>query len=396
MQEIWQANDGDIVITAGPVEAWFKQVVCSYMGTNPTHIETISPDADPTEKLSVALQRTGLYDEVMRGIRLRPGITLHPFALDHPTVDFARDLGVPIDGYRFWPDKPLLTQVYRLNTKSGFREVATKLGLKVAPGCQCHGIHSACNGISKLMIHTGKVIVKYDRSSSGYGHMIFSQHEGNEQSIMDLLVQRTGRFSEQPLVFTVEAYMPFVNEPTVEINISNEGARILYIGDERSSDTSFSSMVMPPSDISPKVITMLNDAARRFGLFAYELGYRGVCDIDAGVTPDGELYVLETNFRRTGATYLDLLVRRLIGEEYINTHVCLYDSRRGKASYTFPDAWNQLSRKGIAFDTRKKEGALLTVDTLDIDGKWRYVVIAPSLNRAREIEGNLTDLLLLT
>ena len=388
-RKIWLAHEGDIVVTPRAIDGSFKRYACSLLGIDPKRVLTLSPPTELTEPLANAVRRSGMDRTLRDLVAERPGIELLAFALDATTLQMAEEIGVPLVGYRRCPDQDLRKTIYRLNTKSGFRAVAQELKLQVVPGFNCEGLDDLTFGIERLLEHHDGVFIKYDRSSNGYGHMAFGKEEISGCDLRAYLAERTATFSDQPQIFTVEARMSFESTPSAEMIIAEEGPRLLYLCDQRCPNCSFSGMITPPVYLSPESNRQILCAGEVFARYVYGLGYRGVCDVDGGVTADGTLYVTETNFRRTGGTYLDALVRRLLHEDYLDTHVWWADSRVGTPGLGFFDGWSALERAGLAFDPNRGIGVILTADSLDVDGKWRYLIIAGTANEAAEIESRI-------
>jgi hypothetical protein len=392
-RKIWLARKGDVIITPRAIDATFKSYACALLGVDPDEVVTLSPSTEATELLAHAVMRSGM-DQTLRDLAAeRPGIELLPFALDTATLQLAEVISVPLAGYCNPPGRTLREAVYRLNTKSGFREVARSLGLAVVPGHSCEGIDALARSVEDLLAHHDGVFIKYDRSSNGYGHIPLRAQDIAGRDLRELLRQRTAAFADQPEVFTVEAWMPFERAPSCELTICEQGAHLLYLCDQRCPNSSFSGMTTPPVDLPAASERQLLHAGEVFGRHVHRLGYRGVCDIDGGITAGGDLYVTETNFRRTGGTYLDALARRLIGDDYLRTHVWWADARPGGGRLGFFAGLDALREAGLAFDRERREGVILTADSSDVDSKWRYLILARGADYAAKMEARISQVL---
>jgi hypothetical protein len=388
-RKIWLAQENDIVVTPRPIDDQFKRYACDILGVDPDTIATCSPETDRLEPLATSVKRAGMVEQLRALAAERPGITINAFALDRPTVELAEALDVPFDGYDTRITPELQREIYRLNTKSGFKQVAAELGLKTVPGMYCEGLDAVVDAVQTLLATADGVLVKFDRSSNGYGHIFIRASDPSVDSLRSYIADRLTAVAEQPHVFTVEVLMPFVSVPSVEMVVDAQGPYLLYLCDQRCPNGSFSGMAAPPVQTPPEVERELLEIGQVFGNYLHRIGFRGVYDVDTGLTPDGTLYVSETNLRRTGGTYLDLLMRRLVSETYLDSHVWWADARLGKGARDFFGGWAALQKAGIAFDRSAGEGILLTADTLQIDGKWRYLVIARTAERAAELESQL-------
>ena len=394
-RKIWLAREGDVIVTPRPIEDLHKRYACSILGIDPNKVVTLSPGGEPTDSLSRQVLQGDLLERLSALIAERPGIDILPFALDQPTLDLVETLDIPLHWYRELPGPKLRQALYELNTKSGFRRAAERQGMRIVSGAYCEGIDELASKVEELLPLTGGVVIKPDRSSNGFGHVILHRSEVGDQDLRSHLAQRVDSTltPQQPRVFTVEAFLDFVNVPSVELVVQEEGASLLYICDMRTVNNMFTGMVTPPINLSPQSEKELLRIGKIFGDYVHGLGFRGICDVDAGVTADGTLYANETNFRRTGGTYLDSLVKRLVGDNYLQTHVWWADGRVGHGEQDFAAGLAALHETGLAYSSGTGAGVLLTANTVSIDRKWRYLILAPNHEQAAEIESKLEDLL---
>lgn len=392
-RKIWLAHEGDVVVTPRPIPDALRRYACALLGVSESSLTYLSADAAVTEPLAQAIARNGLRARLAGLVADCPELELFAFAQDERTLRLAADIGIRISGYRDAPDADLRHAIAALNTKSGFRRVAAELGFPVVAGGTCEGVTSLAADLAAIVDVDEGVIVKLDRSSNGYGHVFLSAAALAPPGLRDRLEGALAAFSEQPRVFTYERWIEFDSVPSVEMVVDDDGPSLLYLCDQRCPGASFSGLVTPPENLDPRLERRLLDIGLEFGHYLHRIGYRGVFDVDGGITPDGALYVTETNLRRTGGTYLDSLIRRLVGEEYAHSHVWIADARIGRTDIPFVSAIREVEQAGLAFDDRDRVGVVLTADTVAIDGKWRYVVIARSLDEGDELEHRLETVL---
>lgn|GEM_PF-3067752 len=399
-RKIWLAEEGDLVITPRPIPETFKGYACGVLGIDPSRVDTLSPDSPVEIKLADALRK----GDEMGALRswlgsqngAREGIEMLPFALDRPTVHLAEELQVPIQGYAPHPTEKVRELVYKLNRKSGFRQLAADLGLSTVPGIRCNGFEELIYAVRQRLEEGWKVLVKLDRGSNGYGHLMVNPTDPGAMNLRRHLEKGIQRFAEQPRSFVVERYLTFKHIPSIEILVTDEGCELLYICDMRCPNGAFSGMVTPAGELPLRVIPELIDSGKRYGDVLHQEGFRGIFDLDAGVTEEGHVYITESNLRRTGGTYLHTLMQRLVGPNYLETHTWLSDSRPGSTDENFASATAILDQEGLAFDRQRGEGILLTADTVAIDGRWRFLIISKSAEGTQEMESRLERLLALT
>jgi hypothetical protein len=386
-RKMWLAREGDVIITPRPIPIAFKEYVCSTLGIRTEAVTTLCPGGDLAEPLAHAVRRTGMIDDI-RQLCTRSLLRMLCFAPDYPTVALACELGIPMEHYEHIPSPEVLARIYDLNTKSGFRRAMKALGIRTVPGAYCNGLEELTDSVLSLFEAHNSVIVKLDRSSNGYGHTVIRRDELGSTA-RSSLAARLKSVDSQCQEFTVEAFLGFTSVPSVELVIEQTGPRLLYVCDQRCRHRSFTGMVTPPTSLPLHVSEQLLDIGLAFGGWLFDAGIRGVFDVDGGLTHDGILYVTETNLRRTGGTYLDTLVRRLVGLDYLKTHVWIADARSGTLPMDFLQGWSLVQKARLDFQAQPGVGVLLTSDTLDWDGKWRYLIIAQDIGMANEIETNL-------
>jgi hypothetical protein len=133
----------------------------------------------------------------------------------------------------------------------------------------------------------------------------------------------------------------------------------------------------------------LRKASAVFGEWLQAQGYRGVFDVDCGVYADG-FVITEANVRTTGGTYLEKLARLLRSAD--NPVHWRADGRRGGVTLEFGEAVRRVAALGLG-DASSATRAVLTTDTHDVDGKWRYLVVGPDADSVAEAERAVEDVL---
>lgn len=387
-RKIWLAEPGDLVVTPRPVREPLKHYVCGLLGLEPETVRTLTVPCKAFENLATRTLATAALGELRQFVQLDRNARLWPFALDRPAVQLARTLEVPIEGYQSVPGPALLDKVYDLNTKSGFRTAAQQLGLPVMLGAACRGRSALGATVSALLERVPRVIVKYDRSSNGYGTLVLDREE---RDLEGRLASHLERYGAQALDFVVEAHEVLSRVPSIEISVDDSGSQTLYVCDMRCSGNAFRGLVSPPAALEEDVAQALERVGARYGRYLHEIGYRGVADVDCGVNVRGRLFVTETNLRRTGGTYLDDIARRLAGSHY-SSIVWYADMRRG-ARATLNEAVDRMAQRGIAYDRARGSGVVFTADTVQYDSTWRYLILAESHAQARRFESELEQTL---
>jgi hypothetical protein len=389
-RKIWLTQPGDVVVIPRPMSQPLRDYACDLLGFEPSEVEIVSAPAEGLVTLSEAVRCGELTDHLAELAAARPGIRLNPFAQDRPAVATAHEIGLPVDGYAGGGIADgTLTEIYRVNTKPGFRQLASELGIRVADGYACDGPQDLVAAIRKVAGEDGGAVVKPARGSNGFGVWFVSRDDlsGLESGVDAYLAS----VADQPSGWVVERWLDFERVVTVEMAVDDHGPHILHVGEMRTPKGSFSGQITPLV-ASTEAVDELKDGGLRLGRHLDRAGYRGPFDIDGGIA-DGRLYATESNVRRTGCTYLDLLVQRLLGTAEAARAVWLADSRPGGVELDFAAGLDRVRDSGLDFRRGGTEGVVLTSDTLAFDGKWRYLIIAGTHDRAQEIEYALTDVL---
>ncbi|MFD5146112.1 peptide ligase PGM1-related protein [Streptomyces sp. NPDC058401] len=387
-RKVWLSRPGDVVVTPATAPEPLWEYACELLGFERSEITSVVALTDDLVPLAQAVRRNGLVEQLKTLAAERPGIRLLPFAQDRPTADLAAELGLPVDGYEdgVQPEEALAA-AYRINTKPGFRELAAELGIRTAEGLSCTTPEELLESVRSILTRKGGAVVKPARGSNGYGVLFLGSED------LPVLQQRLAEYlptvSEQPAGWIVEEKLSFARVVTVEMATDEAGPHVLHVGEMRTPNGSFSGQITPLQEESPAVDELVANGLT-LGSHLHAAGYRGAFDIDGGITADGVLYTTESNVRRTGSTYLDLLVQRLLGTERAARAVWMADSRPGGIEPDFKTGLELVREAGLAFERGGDSGVVLTADTLAYDGKWRYLVIAQTYEQAEDIESRLS------
>lgn len=393
-REVWLAEEGDVIVTPSPVSEAFRRYVGDVLDIDIHTVRFLCPGARADELLTTAVRRAGLERELREAVAERGVRDAIVNGQDRPTLALTSELGVSLDGYRDPPGPEVLRAVYEMNTKSGFQKIGRELGLPVVEGRPCQGVEDLHERVLEMLGGGPRTaLVKFDRSNGGYGHLYLSRAV-EPAALREILVSHLGAYLEQPASFMVEPLLSIVHQPSAEMRVTGDGPEALYLCDQRCQGGIFSGLLTPPRGLPEDVAFEMVDAAKRFGAHLHALGYRGSYDVDGCVTREGEVVLTEANVRRTGGTYLDALARRLVGGDYVDTHVLLADSRPSCGSRgDFSAACLAVNSAGLAFERRAGHGVILTADTVEADGHWRYMILARDDKHAVSLETELASVL---
>ena len=396
-RKVWLMQAGDVLVIPVEVPADFKSYVCNITGVAEEDLTIVTCPGPADQVMADRVREGGFMDELKSLYSERPNMQMLAFGYDVKTLQLAKDLGIDLFGYDGYPTQETQDTFYRINTKGGFRDAAASLGLSIIPGEHLENPEALFEKIGPFLEQHGKIIVKLNRSSNGYGHLVIEQSDiTSDEQLRATVQQYIERYSDQPQQYVMEKYVNSKDLPSVEITVDREGSEELYICNQFCYNNSWAGMITPPIGLDEDIAAELDNIGKKFGAYVHAAGFRGICDVDACLTTDNELFVTESNFRRTGGTYLDFILRRLIDVDYYNNRSTywLADTKLAEAGLvnTFDEATARLTEAGLAYDAATESGILLTCYTYPEDSKWRYLIIDKDPEKTREYETKLAEL----
>jgi len=381
-RKLWLAQPGDCVVLLAPPSAALREHVERVTGVDAASVDVVAPEV-PTP-----IHACDLVEDLGARDRVADTGVVEPFVLDDRCVEFARTTGVSLYPYAEPPDRDTLDAVRRINTKRGFREIAAALGLRVAPGGSAATSEELARGLTDFLRDGGDAIVKVSRSSNGHGTFVVHTESETTKTTETAAEQVSRVLGESPSPgcgWVYERFQSFTSAPSVELLVGEEGAEEFYTCWQRIRNNAWTGMTTPADPAAPHVLA---EAAGRVGAWLHAAGYRGYFDVDFGIEAGVE-FATEANVRRTGGTYLEELVRRLHGGRHLPWRA---SSSQGSNSLGFAEAVRRLDRAGLT-NPAEPAHVLLTADTREADGLWRYLAIGESDKDAEQIESELAHVL---
>ncbi|OGY18060.1 MAG: hypothetical protein A2784_05100 [Candidatus Chisholmbacteria bacterium RIFCSPHIGHO2_01_FULL_48_12] len=321
-------------------------------------------------------------------------------------VQVLRDQGLTV----FTPESPQLEDAWSVNfygSKSGIRQLAQKSAaqepdLKMADGLIVSGITDAAKIAAWTYLEQKGVVLKTNKGHSGAGLLIFrpgdlpADYVACEQTILDRLKQDT-YWKLFPIV--VEDYLTPAATigggfPNVEFKIAKTGKIefLYYCGMRLTTQGVFRGVAIHDSVLSDQVAAHMIDTGFFVGEQYVRAGYRGYYDVDFIVSKTGQLYVTESNVRRTGATHVYTLARQFFGPDFMSATYTL--SNNGYSlprSFTLSELLTTLSP--ILYHPQTKQGLIIASENLLAQNVLAYIIFAPTKARALALEQELDQLL---
>jgi hypothetical protein len=322
-------------------------------------------------------------------------------------VDELRGRGITI----MTPDAPEEEDSWTVNfygSKSGIRQLAS-LGRVAEPdlimpeGLICMGIVDAAKIAAKKYIKEHGVVIKTNKGHSGAGVLLFAEgdlpmdYQVCEQAILEVL-KKDAYWGMFPII--IESYIS-VNTavgggfPNVEFQVLKNGrVDYLYYGGMRVTQGVFKGMEIGNEVISDQILARMIDTGFFIGEQYRAAGYRGYYDVDFVAAKNGQLYVTESNARRTGGTHVFVAAEQLFGKDFLyKTYILfnnLYELPKKKL-YTFEQIKKVL--EPILFNKLTGEGLVITCVSPLSSYKFGYIIFGANRGRAFEIEAKMDELL---
>jgi hypothetical protein len=286
-----------------------------------------------------------------------------------------------------------------LNSKAVFREIADSAGTPVAAGRVVSSASELAHAVRDLLDATGHVIVKQDLNLGGAGNTVLTLSDTAEFTGARTTVNLSGigAVDDAAAVLwpqvavdrntraVVETYHPTERVLYSELFVHGPGRapELLNFGEMRMEPV-FIGFEMPTQAVG--VFDAATMAAHSMDLAraAGERGFRGYMNIDSLLTTTGRLLFTEVNGRMGACTHIDVLARELVGPRYQATHVLLTRNRVQVPSLTA--SLRALEQAGLGFDHGRGEGCVVAAEGVAATGTLEYLIFAPDLDRARELE----------
>ena len=382
---LWLAYSDDVLVMPAAISQQMIDYAARFIPVDSVRQVVASTEAEPicllTEK---TLQRTDLIERIKDMIR-SPGGLISYFP-DDGANGLAECLGLSFVASS--------SDIVALNKKSKFRAVASAYGVPITPGSVCRTEKELILAIDALLEYSGEVIVKQDLAGGGEGNVVVTrfpdrrQHTGTAKTIavvqdngarligQELFERFTGTRNEQ---IVVEAYLENESVFCAELRGSDE---VLTWGMMRM-DPVFRGFQIPYEfAYADSFLSHSKVLARNC------LGYAGRMNIDAFVAAGHGLFFSEINVRLGGCTHIDVLARRLVGPDYLQTRV-IHSRNKVKSTLTF----HELIARLPSFNHNTNTGVIVLYEDLDRSGAFEYLAIGRTREESLDLEVGIQEAL---
>jgi len=311
----------------------------------------------------------------------------------------------------YTPESPEINCAWTVNfygSKSGIRQLVQMSGakepdLKMPEGVIVTGIIDAAKIAANKFVKENGVVIKTNKGHSGSGVLIFREKDlPNEytecEKAIHAILAKDAYWEQFPIV--VESLVN-VNAtvaggfPNVEFKIQKNGKIefLYYCGMRVTKEGVFQGIEINQDVVNDRVAARMIDT----GFFVAEqyaaAGYRGYFDVDFIAAKNGEIYVTESNTRRTGGTHAYKAGKLLVGKEFMKETYILSDNAvvLPERLSTFEKVYQTLLP--VLFDKQTKEGVVIASANLIRQHRLAFVIFGTNEKRALEIETKMKELL---
>ncbi|MEV6578590.1 peptide ligase PGM1-related protein [Streptomyces sp. NPDC051582] len=274
-----------------------------------------------------------------------------------------------------------------LNTKTGFREAAGHVGMRLPAGRMCR--RAQTEGVARELLRDHeRVVVKPDRSAGGHGMRFVSRDDlrGGAGLPLDAVGGPDGRW-------VVEECLPVTASVSIQLEVTASGTHALFSGAMRTARGSFTGYLSPLPPSCAHVADELEEWGKALGRHLSDHGYAGPFGLDGLVDAEGVVYASESNVRRTATTTPHAMVTRLTAGAAAPHPAWSLSRGRTRSAMGFEGALARLRASRLAFDPDRGEGVVLYADAPSDGRSWRYAVTAGSARHVEEREAALAEVL---
>lgn len=404
---LWCAQPGDALILAFHPDPGFLAYVSALTGAGTEGLPVIVPPVGGGEQAILNRQRF-TDDEFIAGlhrlIREREIDRVESFWLTDYVNQLIKRLGLDkvTPGFGFMDQGGDVL----VNSKVAFRALAAGTGLPVPEAVVTDNLQEALDFLWGLLDSGRSAIVKQDDSTAGLGNEILTPSADvnpigalhhvvlkDRAALADHLAKRWSWYTSGQCGRVVfEEYAAGSVPIWGEVAITEESVHVYGYGKVRMNPVCDGVIIPVPSPDSGTeafrgFLAHLEECAQTMRA----MGYRGLTNIDAILTPDGRVLFNEINGRYGGSTHLFAIGEKVVGSDYL-TDRCMIE-RRECGYPAFDVAREELDSHGLAYDQATRTGVIIPVYGIRPDGTGgEACIVGRDLADAERIERALVEL----
>jgi pre ATP-grasp domain-containing protein/pheganomycin biosynthesis PGM1-like protein len=402
---LWCAEAGDVIVLPIHPDPAFLSYATGLMGFDAASVDVVVP---PPGRGGEVLTRDRVEDaaflaELRDRVRDRGADSVTTFYFDDPVNWLVRQVGLDKGTAGFGFVDQGGNEL--LNSKVVFRMLAAGTSLPVPDGIVTETAADAVDFVWELLRSGRSAIVKQDTGSAGAGNEILTPAAGvdaigaehhfvftDRAALAEHVASRWLWYTEQdrrPAV--LEEYIPDCDPIWGEAEITDDSVRLLGHGRIRLRPICEGVIIPVPPEARTEPFHAFLGHLEALATTLQGIGYRGMVNIDAILTPDGRTLFNELNGRWGGSTHLFTIGERIVGGGYLEDR-CLVE-RRGNSFASFSSAQQTLVDNGLAYDPATRTGVIITVYGTRPDGTGgEACIIGENLEAAERMERTLQEL----
>jgi hypothetical protein len=404
------AGEDDVLfVSPVPVSDEFFGYYTSLFGRK--NIKVLTPRVHTGELCEDVLEDDSCMDAIVAAANGQRRLVMVPYATSAQflkLVNVFRAKNIEV----YTPESPEEEDAWTVDffgSKSGIRQLSQQSRLKepdfiMPEGLINMGVDNAVKIAAKKYLLENGVVIKTNRGHSGAGVLIFREGQLPTDyhecvAAITAALKKDKYWDKFPIV--VENYItPNMSIgggfPNAEFRIYKTGKIefLYYCGMRVDRDGVFHGVEINDDVLSDKVRAQVMDTGFFVGEQYAAAGYRGYFEVDFIAAKNGELFVTESNIRRTGGTHVYRTAEALIGKEFFHDVYAISDNafRLPKGGhYTFTKVMDAL--KPILFDKATKEGVIVPMARSLEHDLIAYIVLGNDKKRAADIEQRMFDIL---
>ena len=367
---LWLAESGDVVVLPYPPRAEYLAYVTNLTGADPESLLVLCPPPGALGADLLTPDRTAdpaFRKQVRAAVRARGVDRVTAVYKDVPVTQFAAAVGVMVPGHAFSAQGGDAL----INSKAGFRGTCCRRRRADRPGFGHYspgrGQESGHRAVRRRPQRDRQAGVlrwrgRKRNTSPGPGVRVAGALTAvvlaDATAVADYFALRWDWLTaggRHRLV--VERYLTECDTVYGEYLISDAGPALAAVGEILMAPVPIGEMV-PAQSLTPAARSTLVEAGVRLCGALHAIGYRGYLSTDAVLTPNGEVFLTETNARMSGSTHLHAAIHaRVLDTPHRGHRVAL--ELHDWAVPSFAAAVERLTGAGLAFTRDTGLGVVL-------------------------------------
>lgn len=401
---LWLLEPGDAILLPKPPAEGFLSYVAKIKQIKPENLHLVVLENQHASLNSKALSDPTLIANLREIICSPWEWKIQACYFNREIMLLADKLNIPIN--EEWKTLVECDFIRQMNSKAEFRKISISNNIPISDGRVCLTQEALAEAVTFLLKSTGQVIIKQEYNASGKGNIGISFTEnqhfvGVVKTIIIKEDQCIKKIASQLWSEYVNLHNPLL---VAEIYYPNKGTfTAQYWSPPRGLDPillSYSEILMesrwvgvqiPPKKLLAEQIKTLLTYSKKFACTLQELGYQGYICCDAILTNDDKILFTEINVRPGAETHAYILSQHLFGAGYEDKMIVL--TRNGLKIDSFIKTYQQLEAENLLLNCENNAGIVfLTVDDT-YSNQLEYLIAAPDLVVAAEIEKKLNNIL---